>query len=142
MLNVNGLSRMSGRFETVGNQTVIAPIKRTQCIALVYLHEMFFEGESDVKSARGKFVLEKAATSDHKVGLFTKELHPAQFNHALDLIRIGCKVEKKNVETQAMASPPKSPIPDRPSPDMLRKVAVSISAHRRRWGKSSSNQET
>ena len=56
--------------------------------------------------------------------LFTKELQPAQFNHALDLIRIGCK---------AIAPPPKSPIQDRPNLEMLRRAAVSISARQNRW---------
>ena len=68
-------------------------LKRTQRIASGHPHEIFFEDEHHDGSATtdGKFTLEKAATADHKGDLFTKELHPAQFNHALDFIRIGCK---------------------------------------------------
>ena len=88
-------------------------LKRKQRIALGHLHEIFVEDEHHDGSATidRKFTLEKAATTDHKGDFFTKELHPAQFNHALDLIRIGCN---------AIAPPPKSPIPDRPNLEMLR----------------------
>ena len=110
-------------------------LKRMQRIALGHLHEIFFEDEHHDGSANtdGKFTLEKAATADHKGDLFTKELHPAQFNHALDLIRIGCK---------AIAPPPKSPMPDRPNLEMLRRAAVSISAKQRKWGSNAGNQAT
>ena len=94
-----------------------------------------FEDEHHDGSATtdGKFILEKAATADHKGDFFTKELHPAQFNHALDPIRSGCK---------SIAPPPKSPIPVRPNLDVLRRAAVSISAKQRRWGSSVGNQAT
>ena len=92
---------------------------------------MFFEEESDVKSADAKFVLEKAAKSNHKGYLFTRKPHPAQFNYALDFIRIGCKVKEENVETTAMAPPPTPLVLDRPSLDMLHRVAITSSANQR-----------
>jgi len=125
---------------TKGYSPSLRHLKRTQRIALGHLHEIFFEEEADDRKHRdgsaltdGKFTLEKAATADHKGDLFTKELHPAQFNHALDLIRIGCK---------AIAPPPKSPIQDRPNLEMLRRAAVSISARQNRWRNNAGSSAT
>ena len=125
---------------TKGYSPSLRHLKRTQRIALGHLHEIFFEEQADDREHRdgsaltdGKFTLEKAATADHKGDLFTKELHPAQFNHALDLIRIGCK---------AIAPPPKSPIQDRPNLEMLRRAAVSISARQNRWRNNAGSSAT
>ena len=113
-------------------------MKRTQRIALGHLHEIFFEEETDDGKRHdgsaimdGKCTFEKAATADHKGDFFTKKLHPAQFNHALNFIRIGCK---------AIAPPPKPPTPDRPNFEMLRRAAVSSSTRQRRWGNNAGNQ--
>ena len=120
---------------TKGYSPSLRHLKRTQRIALGHLHEIFFEDEhcDGPATTDGKFTLEKAATADHKGDLFTKELHPAQFNHALNLIRVGCK---------AIAPPPKTPIPDSPGLEKLRKAAVSISARQRRWGSGAGKQAT
>ena len=125
---------------TKGYSPSLRHLKRTQRVALGYLHEIFFEDDMDDRkdhdgsaTTDGKFTLEKAATADHKGDFFRKELHHAQFNHALDLIRIECK---------AIAPPRKSLIPDRPNFEMLRRAAVSISARQRRWGNTAGNQVT
>ena len=83
---------------TKGYPPSLRHLKRTQRIALGHLHEIFFEEETDDGKRRdgsaitdGKFTFEKAATVDHKGVLFTKEFHLAQFNHALNFIRVGCK---------------------------------------------------
>ena len=122
---------------TKGYPPSLRHVKRMQRIALGHPHEIFFGEETDDGKRLdgsaimdGKFTLEKAATADHKGDIFTKELHPAQFEHALNLIRIGCK---------AIAPPPKSPIPDKPNLEVPRRAAVSISAKQRRWGNNAGN---
>ena len=120
---------------TKGYSPSLRRLKRTQRIALGHLHEIFFEDEhcDGPATTDGKFTLEKAATADHKGDLFTKELHPAQFNHALNLIRVRCN---------AIAPPPKTPIPDSPGLEKLRRAAVSISTRQRRWGSGAGKQAT
>ena len=125
---------------TKGYSPSLRHLKRTRRIAPGHFHNIWFEDKTDDGKRNdgfaitdGKFTLEKAATADHKGDLFnfTKELHPAQFNHALNFIPIVCK---------AIAPPPKSPIPDKPNLEMLRGAAVSIPARQRRWGNNAGNQ--
>ena len=125
---------------TKGYSPSLRHLKRTQRIALGHLHDIFFGEETDDGKRHdgsaltdGKFTLEKATTADHNGEIFTKRPHPAQFNHAQNLIRTGCK---------AIAPPPKSPIPDRPNLEMLRRAAASISAKQRKWGNNAGNQVT
>ena len=78
---------------TQGFPPSLRHLKRMQCISVGHLQKTFSEDEHhDGSATTGKnFLLKQAATPDHKGVLLTKELHPAQVNHPLDLIWIGCK---------------------------------------------------
>ena len=72
---------------TKGYSPSMRYLKRTQRVSLGHLHDIFYEKE-EKRGGHGKVNLKKANTHEHKGDMMTKELSPAQFDRALELIRV------------------------------------------------------
>ena len=93
---------------TKGYSPSMRHLRRTQRISLGHLHDAFFEKEEQ-RGDHGKVNLKKANTIDHKGDMMTKELAPAQFNRALELIRVVCRViqvQRQTVVAAVAKAPP------------------------------------
>jgi hypothetical protein len=93
---------------TKGYSPSMRHLRRTQRISLGHLHDVFFEKE-ELRGDHGKVNLKKANTIEHKGDMMTKELAPAQFNRALELIRVVCRivqVQRQSVVAAVAKAPP------------------------------------